>query len=153
MHPADLERLVHRELRQLPTPSAPRTLLPQVLAAVRQWTGRPWYTRAWFAWPLAWQGVSIAALVVLLAGSAALVPGAEDAARRAASTSLSGALADVTGIAQRAEAVMNAARVLWRALLEPFVAYAFVLAALMCVACAAFGAALNHVAFGRTVPS
>jgi hypothetical protein len=153
MHPADFEQLVHRELRLLPTPRAPRTLLPRVLAAVRQWSERPWYARAWFTWPRAWQGTSIAALVVLLAGSAVLVPSAQAAARRVALTSLSGALGDVTGIAQRAEVAVNAARVLWRALLEPFVAYAFALVVLMCLACAACGAALTRVAFGRTVPS
>jgi hypothetical protein len=153
MHPADLEQLVHRELTQLPTPRAPRTLLPHVLAAVRQWAERPWYARAWLTWPRAWQGVSIAALVVLLAGSAVIVSSAQAAASDAASTFVSGALGGVTGIAQRTEAAMNAARVLWRALLEPLVAYAFALAVLMCLACAACGAALTHVAFGRTVPS
>ena len=44
--------LVDRELRQLPSPRAPHTLLPRVLAAVEQWTRRPWYARAWFTWPL-----------------------------------------------------------------------------------------------------
>jgi len=153
MHPADLEQLVHRELRQLPTPAAPRTLLPHVLAAVRQWTERPWYARAWLTWPRAWQAASIAALIVLLAGCAMLVPGAEAVASRGASASVSGALGDVVGMAQRAQMVVNATRVLWRALLEPLVARAFALVVLLCLACAACGAALNHVAFGRTVPS
>ena len=38
----------------------------------------------------------------------------------------------------------------WRALLEPLVAYAFALVVLMCLTCAAFGTALNRIAFGRT---
>jgi hypothetical protein len=32
---------------------------------------------------------------------------------------------------------------------EPLVVYAFGVVLLMCLACAVFGAALNHVAFGR----
>ena len=34
MDPADLERLIDRELRSLPAPRAPRALLPQLRAAV-----------------------------------------------------------------------------------------------------------------------
>ena len=41
--------------------------------------------------------------------------------------------------------------ILWRALLEPLVTYAFVLVVLMCLACAVFGTALNHVVFERAV--
>ena len=37
MHPADLERVVHRRLQQLPPPGAPSTLLPRVMALVQTW--------------------------------------------------------------------------------------------------------------------
>src|SRR6478752_931002 len=56
----DLEALASRELRRLPLPRAPQTLLPRVLAAVDAWARRPWYMRAWFTWPLGWQGASLA---------------------------------------------------------------------------------------------
>ena len=59
MHPVDLETVVGQELRRLPMPRAPRTLLPRVLAAVEAWAQRPWYERAWFTWPLGWQIASI----------------------------------------------------------------------------------------------
>ena len=62
MDPADLETFVDGELRRLPLPRAPQTLLPRVLAAVEQWRERPWYARAWFTWPLAWQSGRSAAL-------------------------------------------------------------------------------------------
>jgi len=149
MHPVDLERLVGRELRQLPEPRAPHTLLPRVLAAVQEWTLRPWYARAWLAWPLGWQVVSIGALIVLVAGSAMVLASARAAAADAASIFADGLVSDVARIAQRGGATTTAARVLWRTLLEPFVAYAFALVVLMCVACAAFGTALNHVIPGR----
>ena len=63
MDPVDLERLTDRALRTLPTPRAPRSLLPRVLAAVAAEASRPWYARAWLSWPLHWQLVSGAATV------------------------------------------------------------------------------------------
>ena len=63
MNTPDLEPRVDRELRRLPAPRAPHTLLPRVMAAAEAWAERPWYTRAWVTWPLAWQVVSVAALV------------------------------------------------------------------------------------------
>jgi hypothetical protein len=149
MHPVDLEHLVDRELRQLPAPRAPHTLLPRVLAAVQRWSRRPWYARAWFTWPLAGQIASAVALILIVVGSAMLMASAETAVGHTMARFISG----VAPLAQRVEATMNAARVLWRALIEPLVVYAFGLVVLMCLACAAFGTALNHVAFRRAVHS
>lgn len=153
MNPAELEALIDREIRTLPAPRAPHTLLPLVMASVHQWTMRPWYARAWFTWPMGWQMVSIAALMLLVAGGALLMPGARAAASQAASSLASGVVDDVTVMARRAELTVNAARVLWRTVLEPFVAYAFAIVVLMCLACAAFATTLNRLAFGRTLPS
>jgi len=127
MPPADLERIVDRELRRLPAPQAPRTLLPRVLAAVDAWSRRPWYTRAWFTWPLGWQIASIAAAAALVYGVWALPP----------------APPAVT-------MTTSAGRVVWRALIEPFLTYVAVIIVLMCLACAAFGAALNYIFLERT---
>ena len=149
MHPADLETLVDRELRRLPAPRAPHTLLPRVLAAVQQWSQRPWYARAWFTWPAAAQIASAAALIVVLVASALLIANVQIAVGQSSARLLSG----VAPLAQRAEATINAARVVWRALIEPLLVYAFGLVVLMCLACAAFGSALNHVAFRRAVHS
>ena len=60
-------------------------------------------------------------------------------------------IGDVAGVAEGTAAAVNAAAVLWRALFEPVVPYVFGLVMLMCLACAAFGSALNHVAYGRIV--
>ena len=81
MKPAELEAIIDRELRHLPAPRAPDTLLPRVLAAVHAWTLRPWYERTWFTWPMAWQIASAAALILL----GILMPGAQAAAVAAAS--------------------------------------------------------------------
>lgn len=137
MLPADPEQLagtVTAALRQLPVSPAPPTLLPRVMAAAQQWARRPWYTRAWFSWPPAWQAASIAALAVAAAGVPLLLAHAEE-------------------VFSPTVARVNAAVVLWRAVIRPMVPYAVAFAALMCLACAVFGAALNQVVFGRAVQS
>ena len=145
MNDAELETLIDRELRRLPALNAPPTLLPRVLMSVRAWTARPWYERAWFAWPLGWQVASAAALILLVVAGGLLMPGV----RAAASTVAAPAIGELAIVAGRTAVAANAAAVLWRALVEPFVTYVFGVVALMCLACAAFGAALNHVAFER----
>jgi hypothetical protein len=122
----DLEMLATRELRRLPAPRAPQTLLPRVLAAVDAWTRRPWYMRAWFTWPLGWQAASIAALALLAYGVLNLPPAPPSV---------------VTAV--------SASRVLWSALIEPLLPYILVVVVLMCLACAAFGVALNYVLLER----
>lgn len=126
----DLEQRVDRELRRLPAPRAPHTLLPRVLAAVDAWLNRPWYTRAWFTWPLGWQVASVALLALAFAGIWMLPPAPPSVV-----------------------VTTNAGRVLWRTIVEPFLAYAFVIVVIMCVACAAFGAALSYVFVERAEQS
>jgi hypothetical protein len=126
----DLEAHVGRELRRLPAPAAPHTLLPRVLAAVEAWARRPWYTRAWFTWPIGWQVASILALVIAAAGLWMLPPAPPSFV-----------------------VTTTAGRVLWRTMVEPFLAYAFGVVVLMCLACAAFGAALSYVFVERAEQS
>src|SRR5580765_1858939 len=95
MYPADLDRLVDRELKHLPSPRAPHTLLPRVLAAVEHWTRRPWYERAWFTWPVGWQIASLAVLALLVAGGAVLLTGVRAAAGDAVSRLVPGVLSNV----------------------------------------------------------
>jgi hypothetical protein len=123
----DLERRVHDELRRLPAPLAPGTLLPRVLAAVEAWANRPWYARAWFTWPLGWQIASVAALALAVYGTWNLPP-----------------------VPASVVATTNAGGVIWRTLFEPLLGYVVGLVVLMCLACAAFGAALNYLFLERT---
>jgi hypothetical protein len=146
MNPDELERLADRELKRLPAPRAPHTLLPRVMAAVQHWASRPWYTRAWFSWPRGWQVVSVAALVLLITGAALLAPRVETAA--------AGAIASVQALVSTVPdaeppVAASSARILWRTLLEPLVNYAVVIIVLMFLACAVFGTALNHVVIER----
>ena len=150
MTPAELEQLVDRTLRQLPLPRAPHTLVPRVMSAVQVWASRPWYTRGWFTWPAGWQAALIVALILLAGASAVLLPGAWAAAGGERMSALTGGFTgDVAALARRIEVTANTAQVVWRVLFQPFMAYLFGLVALMCIACAAFGAALNRVAFER----
>ena len=149
MNPADLERLLDRELRRLPAPRAPETLLPRVMAAVEATARRPWYTRAWFTWPIGWQVASVAVAVLALTGLVMLVPGVTSAAREAPVVADVGG--EVSAAAARVESVTTTARVLWRALLAPVVPYAFGLVLIMSLACALFGTVLNHLVFGKAL--
>jgi hypothetical protein len=140
MDPAELERLIDRELHTLREPRAPRTLLPRVMAAVEQRAQRPWYTRRWLQWPVAGQLASALALIALVAAGGVLLP------QLRAALSAVGFVADST---RDVEVATTAVRVLWRTLLAPVVPWAFGLITLMCAACAVFGTALNHLVFGR----
>ena len=115
----ELETLVHRRLRQLPDPQAPQTLLPRVMAAVRAWSERPWYQRAWVSWPAALQAVSIAALAAVIGGGFLVV--------------------------QWTERVAAPAIVLWRTLVEPAAPYAFLAVLLLSLTCSLLGGVLNHL--------
>ena len=131
MNEDDLERLAHRELRRLPDPRAPRTLLPRVMAAVEAWSRRPWYTRAWFTWPLGWQIASIVALALVALGFW-MLPAATPPS---------------------VVVTTNAGRVVWQTMIQPFLLYAFAVVVLMCIACAVFGAALGYVFLERAEQS
>ena len=67
MDPAELERLVDRELKALPGPRAPRTLLPRVLAATTERRLRSWPARTRWAAPPIWRAACLALPLVALA--------------------------------------------------------------------------------------
>jgi hypothetical protein len=153
MHPVDSERfadVVGARLRQLPMPAAPRTLLPRVMAAAQEWARRPWYARGWFTWPLAWKAASIVMLCASGAGAVMLLPSVDSAAARMAAAYTAGMGGGPIGIPEHLQFTLNATVVIWRAIVRPVAPYAFAFAALMYLACAVFGAALNHVVSGRT---
>ncbi len=150
MEPADLERLIDRELRALPPPAAPRTLLPRVMSAVEAAEAlQPWYARAWRTWPPAWQIASLLLLLAALGGAAAAAPAAQAALD--AVPLVSNVRAEVADTARSVETTTTALRVLWRTLVAPVVPYAFGVVTLMCAACALFGTALNHLVFGKAL--
>lgn len=160
MKPAELERLLDRSLRDLPSPRAPGTLLPRVMTAVQQWAQRPWYTREWLAWPVRWQAASAIAALIVVAGVTVSARAAEvwsggtlGAGILSAIEALGGSLAPAVGdTATHASTTTNAAWIVWRVVMAPFVAYAAAIVTLTCVACAVLATALNHLAFGKALP-
>ena len=142
----DPEALVDRQLRGLPPPRAPETLLPRVLAAVRcPVAPARWYGRPWVEWPLVCQAGSVA----LLAALAPFVPFAFEWIGAGMVSRAAGDAA--SGVAVVTDDVNTLARVLWRVFLAPAVGYLGTLVAIMCVAGAAFCAALTRVLWEGSV--
>lgn len=150
---ADVEDRVDRALKQLPPVRAPHTLLPRVMSVVHAWARRPWYERSWFTWPLALRAASIALFASLVVAMVFVAPIAQAASSSLSARMLSGALDDVSGAIDRTTITIEGARVLWRALVQPVLAYAAAIVALMYLACAAFALALNRAVFGRALHS
>jgi hypothetical protein len=126
----ELEQLADAELRQLPLPRAPQTLLTRVMQAVEAASHRPWYARAWFTWPWWSKAASLAAVAAVAYGLWRL-----PLALPAPPTSV--------------VAAFGTTRVIWEALIQPLLPYLVAVMVLMCVACVAFGAALNYVLLER----
>jgi hypothetical protein len=149
----ELERFVSRRLRALPMPRAPRTLLPRVMAAALAWSERPWYAREWFTWPLIWQLGSVALLLLTMMGGAAAVPTLQSLVAAATSSIGSTIEMDLPRLAGGFDVSANALLVIWHALVQPFLPYAFVIVVLMCGACATVVFVLNRIVFGRALHS
>src|SRR5262245_13619308 len=125
MHPRELEAIMGRQLRRLPAPHAPETLLPRVMAAVQAWARRPWYARTWFTWPALLQIGSIAIFVVL-AGTVTLTwPEVRAAAAAVLAKPAAPMMSVVMGAVHATASMSQIVRALWRAVIEPFVPYLF----------------------------
>jgi len=132
MDPADLERLLDRELRQLPEPRAPETLLARVMTAAARHGERTAPATGWSTWSAGWQAASVAVLLVFVAGIWWL---------------LASPPAPVSNMAKTAGETAAVMRLFWNVLLQPVATYIFVLGLSLALACAAAWAALE-VALG-----
>lgn len=70
--PEDLEKFVHRALREMPNRSAPRTLEMRVLAELERRAALPWWRQSFAHWPAAMRSVF---LVISAAAAAILIGG------------------------------------------------------------------------------
>ncbi len=153
----DAQDVLHRALKQLPPPRAPRTLLPRVMAAVEaQAAGAaPTADRAasaappWLAWPIEWRVGSAAALVLVAAAAAWIWPGVEAVARVMLAQGLDIVQTRVAAFAPGAAALAHLGATVWETFLQPVACLAFIWIVVMSAACAAFAAALERVAFGE----
>jgi hypothetical protein len=127
MDPVDHDERLDRALRQLPTPRAPRTLLPRVLSATVLQPAPPAAT-GWSTWPIGWRAASVALFCAVVAGAWML------------STAPPAGLSETAG---RAGEVATVVRALWSVMLQPVATYLFVLGIMLALACALAWAALE----------
>lgn len=153
MHPDELARLVDRELKRLPAPRAPETLLPRVMTAVRQLPARTGAIGWWYRWPVAVRALSAAASVAVLAGLWWFWPVLHAQAAGVLATSAGARFSVVLDVFRQASAISTALDALWRTVLQPLSWVLLPLVLLMWAACAAFGAALGRVALGGATHS
>jgi hypothetical protein len=125
----DLERIVDRELKRLPTPRAPRTLLPRVMAAVTAPRALPWYSRPWLSWPRALQGASAVVCAALAWGAWVL-------------------WAEAPQLVQWINQMAAVSRALWNVLFGPIAFVVLGLTVIVALACAAAWTAVSRVTFG-----
>jgi hypothetical protein len=144
MNPIDLEQLVDAELKRLPAPHAPRTLLPRVLAATAS-QARPQPSRGWGAWPRLWQFAGGVAAAVVLIGAWRLAVIAQPFIADLWPAGQFGRAASVTRGAGDAATVV---RVLWDVVLQPVATYVSVLAISFALACALLWSAVERLAPG-----
>lgn len=128
MTPLDDDRLT-RELKRLPLPAAPPTLVGRVMFAVAALDRRPWYRRAWVTWPEPLQIGSALVMVALAIATWWYAPLVWDMRP------------------EWARSAVALGRVL-NSLLLPLALYAGGLAILISLGCAAAWAAINRVALG-----
>jgi len=147
MNTDDLERLIDRELKQLPVPRAPETLLPRVLAATAGRKPAPSYAAPWLDWPRRWQLASVTVLALVAAGAGLLGhlgwPGVV-----AGWDWLGSASVTVTRVAAAAQDGATLVRAFWRVLLGPVTVSLLVVALSLSLACAVLWTTLNRVALG-----
>lgn len=129
MHDDELERLIDGELKGLPQPRAPRSLLPRVMAAIDAPRVQPWYSRPWLAWPRVWQGVSVAFVASLAVGLWTI-------------------WSEAPGIVQWFNRVAVVSRALWNVLFGPIAFIVIGLIVIVALAGAAAWTAVSRVTFG-----
>ena len=131
MDRVDLDDLLDRELKGLPPPRAPRTLLPRVMAAAARHTMVPAAT-GWFTWTWPRRAASMAGFAALLILAYVLATEPPAMVARAAA-----AAADVATVM----------RVFHDVLFQPVAVYFFALGVLFALTCAAAWAVME-VALG-----
>jgi hypothetical protein len=145
MSPIDLEHLVDTELKRLPTPRAPRTLLPRVLAAAAAQEQHAKPARGWAMWPRGWQFAGGVVATVLFVGIWRLVSFAHPYIADVLSF---GGFDRAASFARNADEAAAVVRVLWEVLLQPVATYVSVLAISLVLACALLWTAVERLAPG-----
>jgi hypothetical protein len=145
----DLEAIVDRSLKALPTPRAPGTLVPRVMAAVAAAErSRARALRPWFTWPLAWQAAALAGVAVAVAAAYLLASHAATGSGIAVPAFVTPLVSWASPIVETMDAAARAGSIVWDTYLRPVVGYVLAWVVLMSAACATFAIALGRVALG-----
>ena len=148
----DLDHELDYELRRLPAPRAPGTLLPRVLQAVSELESRPWYSRAWVTWPRELQLASAVMLALLIAGLWSLAPAGEQWVGDAVSPAANAVSARLAAAADWIGQAATLGRLLWQILIQPIAFYFLALMIAATVIGALFWTAVNRLALGGASP-
>ena len=140
--PEELDDLLDRELPRLPMLSAPQTLAPRVIAAIRAKAAGvtvPWWLQSWLAWPLYARAALFAAALLIasifFSGSVVL----DDQMRSYASQNpLANLLGDFAAIG-------NAIALLWQKIGQPLFLTRIVVCVALYVVCVGLGTAMFRV--------
>lgn len=120
MKPSDLESLIQRKLAELPAPKAPGTLLPRIMAEVRQTRRSPWRQQSWPGLLRGRPAVRLAAWTALILMGGLFVDWTSGGRVGSAWGVFLAAAEDAAiGGAEMA----RDAQILWRVFLEPVAAY------------------------------
>lgn len=146
--PRDLERLIVRELKRLPAPRAPRTLMPRVLAAVAKQEPAPWYSRPWATWPPIVQAFSLVLFAEIGAGLWTLWPHVPRLIAETGAPAAAAVMSRVASLTNQASQIAAVVRALWQVLLGPIAIFVLALTIIVSLACAAAWTAVKSVALG-----
>jgi hypothetical protein len=145
-----LEAAIDRELKGLGELPAPATLVSRIMRVVEQRAARPWYRRAWQAWPVAWQAASLTALLVVFGAVCFGVAGVFQAASASAPAhQVGGWLASIGAVIKTLGVLAEAAVLAVRHLGMVVLIGCLVGLALAYAACLGLGTAWMRLALAR----
>ena len=144
MEPEDLERQAQRAFAALPTPRAPRTLRPRVLAAV----SAPPVGHPWFTWPWPAQVATLVVVVGAAFGLAWAWPLLIASVIGTLPASVQTGASYASGLADAGGDVWRVLQLTWSSVVAPLARIVLLLTLVLCTACALCLAAFSRVALG-----
>jgi hypothetical protein len=138
----NLERVIHQELRKLPSLKAPDALLGRVLVSVRAQQALPWWRKSIWQWPHAARTAFMIMLAVVVAAITSSHWWASDVAARGVEA--------LNDSAQPFAPLGNAFLVLWRTLIQNVVLYGLAFSGMLYLLCLGAGTMFVRFAVRRS---
>lgn len=145
-----IERVIHRELRQLAELRAPETLVHRVMLAVHAKARQSWWRQPWLTWPL---GMRVLSLAVLMASVGLVSYLAGTAWEGLSPLSPSGKIIEsftwIKPIWDTVSALVGAVAVLLRVVGQQFLLIASALLVMVYLACVGIGTVCFRFAYNK----